>query len=68
MNSFSRSLLCSSFIYSYWHGSIWAWVKHKNIFNWVIFKENIAIFAENVFLTQKLCHGPNFHHEPSFIH
>ncbi len=29
-----------------------AWVKHKNIFNWVIFKENIAIFAENVFLTQ----------------
>ncbi len=45
-----------------------AWAKHKNIFNWVIYKENIAIFGENVFLTQKLCHGPNFHHQPSFIH
>ncbi len=29
-----------------------AWVKHKNIFNCVIFKENIAIFAEIVFVTK----------------
>ncbi len=27
----------------------------------------IEVFGD-VFLTQKLCHGENFHHQPSFIH
>ncbi len=45
-----------------------AWVNHKNISNSDIFKEDTAVFAKDGFVTQKLCHGENFHHQPSFIH
>ncbi len=45
-----------------------AWVYHYNISNSDIFKEDTAVFAKDVFLTQKLCHGENFHHQPSFLH
>ncbi len=43
------------------------WVNHKNISNSDISKEDTAVFAKDVFLTQKLCRGENFHHQPSFI-
>ncbi len=43
-------------------------VNHRNISNSDIFKEDAAVFAKDAFLTQKLCHGENFHHQPSFIH
>ncbi len=43
-------------------------VNHKNIFYSDIFKEDTAVFAKDVFLTQKLCHGENVYHQPSFIH
>ncbi len=45
-----------------------AWVNHKNISDSDIFREDTAVFAKDGFLTQKLCHGENFHHQPSFIH
>ncbi len=45
-----------------------AWITYKNISNSDIFNEDIAVFAKDNFLTQKLCHGENFHHQRSFIH
>ncbi len=45
-----------------------AWVNHKNISYSDIFKEDTAVFVKDGFLTQKLCHGENFHHQPSFTH
>ncbi len=45
-----------------------ALVNHKNISNLDIFKEDTAVFAKDGFLTQKLYHGQNFHHQSSFIH
>ncbi len=44
-----------------------AWVNHKNISNSDIFKEDTAVFTKDVFFTQKLCHGENFHYQPTFI-
>ncbi len=44
-----------------------AWPNHNNISNLDIFEEDTAIFAKDGFLTQKLRHGENFHHQPSFI-
>ncbi len=44
-----------------------AWVNHKKISNSDIFEEDRAVFAKDGFLAQKLCHGEDFHHQPSFI-
>ncbi len=43
-----------------------AWVNHTNISNSDIFKD-ISVFAKKKILTQNLCHGENFHHQPFFM-